>query len=38
MARMSDNYESSSRYFGDSFQLTHFILDSGAKFHMTPHV
>ena len=34
MARMSDNDESPSRYFGDSFQLTNWILYSGATCHM----
>ena len=38
MARMYVNDKSSSRYFGDSSQLTNWILDSGATFHMTPHV
>ena len=33
MARMSDNDESPSRYFGDSFQLTNWILYSGALCH-----
>ena len=28
----------SSGNFGDSSQLTHWILDSGATFHMTPEV
>ena len=32
---MSDNYESSSRHFGDSSQFTNWILDSGATCHMT---
>ena len=36
--RMYDNYESPSRDFGDSSQLTNLILDSGATCHMTPHV
>ena len=38
MARMSDNDECSSRDFGDSSQLTIWILDSGATCHMAPHV
>ena len=36
MARMSDNDECPSRNFGDSSQLTNWILDSGATCHMTP--
>ena len=35
---MSDKGKCSSRYFGDSSQLTNWILDSGATCHMTPHV
>ena len=35
---MSGNDESSSRNFSDSFQLTNWILDSGAMCHMTPQV
>ena len=38
MARMSDNKESPGRYFGDSSQLTNWILDSVATCHMTPQV
>ena len=38
MARMSDNDKSSSRDFGDIYQLTNWILDSGATCHMTPKV
>ena len=38
MTRMSGNDESPSRDFGDSSQLTNWILDSGATFHMTPLV
>ena len=34
MARMYDNYEFPSRYFGDSSQLTNWILDSGATCHI----
>ena len=35
---MSDNDESPTRDFGDSLQLTNWILDAGATFHMTPQV
>ena len=35
MACMSSNAESPRRYFGDSSQLTNFILDSGGTCHMT---
>ena len=38
MARMSSNEERSSEKHGDSLQLTNWILDSGATFHMTPEV
>ena len=38
MTRMSDDEESSSRDFGDSLQLTNWILDSGATCHMTRQV
>ena len=38
MAQISGNDESYSRNFGDSLQLTNWILDSGAKCHMTPQV
>ena len=38
MAQMFDNYKSYSRDFGDSYQLTNYILDSGATYHMTLHV
>ena len=38
MARMSGNEKISSRYFGDSSQLTNYILDSGGTCHMTPQV
>ena len=38
MARMSDNDEYPSRDFGDSLQLTNFILDSRATVHMTTQV
>ena len=36
MARMSSNDECPSENFGDSLQLTNWILDSGAMCHMTP--
>ena len=36
MARMSDNDECLGENFGDSLQLTNWILDSGATCHMTP--
>ena len=35
---MSGNDESSSRDFGDSFQLTNWILDTRVTCHMTPQV
>ena len=38
MARMSGNEECHSGNFGDSSQLTNWILDSGATCHMTPEV
>ena len=38
MARISGTEESSSRDFGDSLQLTNWILDSGETCHMTPQV
>ena len=38
MARMSSNNERSSEKYGDSFQLTNWILDSVATCHMTPEV
>ena len=38
MAKMYDNDKSPSRYFSESFQLTNWILDSGATCHMTPQV
>ena len=38
MARMSGNDECPSENFGDSSQLTNWILDSGATWHMTPDV
>ena len=33
---MSGNYEGPSRNFGDSSQLTNWILDSGTTCHMKP--
>ena len=38
MAQLTGNEKSSSRYFGDIFQLTNWILDSGSTCHMTPQV
>ena len=38
MARMSSNDERKSEKYGDSSQLTNWILDSGATCHMTPEV
>ena len=38
MACLSDNDECTSGNFGDSLQLTNWILDSGATCHMTPEV
>ena len=38
MAHMSGNDECPSRNFGDSSQLTNWILDSRATCHMTPEV
>ena len=38
MARMYDNDKSPSRDFGDSSQLTNWILDSGSTCHMKPQV
>ena len=38
MARMYDDDKKYSRYFGDSSQLTNWILDSGETCHMTPQV
>ena len=35
---MSGNDECNSKSFGDSSQLTNWILDSGAMCHMTPEV
>ena len=36
MARMSDNDECPGENFGESSQLTNWILDSGATCHMMP--
>ena len=38
MAHVSGNYESTSRDFGNTLKLTNWILYSGAKCHMSPHV
>ena len=38
MARMSSNDEHSIEKYGDSSQLTNWILDSEATCHMTPEV
>ena len=38
MVRMSGNDEFQSGNFGDDFQQTNWILDSGATWHMTPEV
>ena len=38
MARISSDYERKSVKYGDSSQLTNWILDSGATCHMTPEV
>ena len=38
MARMYGNDERLSGNFGDSSQLTNWILDTGATYHMTPEV
>ena len=38
MVRMSSNDESPSGNFGDTSQLTNWVLDSGAMCHMTPEV
>ena len=38
MARMSSDDERKSKEYCDSSQLTNWILDSGATFHMTPEV
>ena len=36
MTRMYSNAEIPRRYLGDRSQMTNWILDSGATFHMTP--
>ena len=38
IARMSSDDERESKEYGDSSQLTNWILDSGATCHMTPEV
>ena len=38
MARMSNDEKRESKYYGDSSQLTNWILDSGATYHMMPEV
>ena len=38
MARMSSDDKRESKDYGDSSQLTNWILDSGATCHMTPEV
>ena len=38
MAQMSNDDERKSGEYGDSSQLTNWILDSGAMCHMTPEV
>ena len=38
MARMSSNDERSRDKYGDSLQVTNWILDSGATCHMRPEV
>ena len=38
MARMSSNAVNLERYFGDSLQLTNWILDSGVTCHMEPDI
>ena len=38
MARISSNDEHKIEKYGDSLQLTNWILDSGATCHMTPEV
>ena len=38
MARLSGNDDDPSGNFGDSSQLTNWILDSGAMCHMMPEV
>ena len=38
MAHMSGNDKNPGRDFSDSSQLTNWILDSGAPFHMTAQI
>ena len=38
MARMSNDDVSKNKNYGDSLQLTNWILESGATCHMTPEV
>ena len=38
MARLSNDDVRENKEYGDSLQLTNWILDSGATFHMTPEV
>ena len=38
LGQIFGNDESTSRYFGDSLQMTNWILDSGEMFHMTPQI
>ena len=38
MARMSNDDVNKNKDYGDSSQLTNWILDSGATCHMTPEV
>ena len=38
MARMSNDDKRENKYYGDSSQLTNWVLDSGATCHMTPEV
>ena len=38
MAHMYSNSENPRRYFGDSSQLTNWVLGSGATFHMKPDI
>ena len=38
MERMSSTIESPIRDFGDSLQLTHWVLESGKKIHTTPDI
>ena len=38
MARMSSNEEIPRIYYGDRYQLTNWILDSGVTCNMTPYI